>query len=161
MSTDLAALLREVRERLTAEADPNRATFGEGYHATAMRIRRVRTPVLRDLAGELREKPHTAVELPLRLVESGGYEERTLAYILLSRHRSALASLHADRIEALGAGIDNWGSVDAYCTLVAGPAWLAGQLGYQVIDRWSRRAARVHREVRHKLETGLKNRRRA
>ena len=93
MSSNLDALLREVRERLTAEADPKRATFGEGYHATAMRIRGVRTPVLRgiagDLARQLREEPATAVELDLRLVESGGYEERTLAYTLLSRHRAA------------------------------------------------------------------------
>ena len=112
-----AALRRKIEERLTAEADPKRAAFGEGYHATAMRIRGVRTPVLRGIAGDLarrlREQPHTAVELASRLVESGGYDERTLAYLLLSRHRAALASLHADQIEALGAGIDNWGSVDA------------------------------------------------
>ena len=103
-----------------------------------MRIRGVRTPVLRSIAGDparrLREEPQTAVELAPGLVESGGYDERTLAYLLLSRHRAALASLHADHVEALGAGIDNWGSVDAYCTPVAGPAWLAGQLGDEVID---------------------------
>ena len=100
-----------------------------------------------DLARRLREEPHTAVELASRLVESGGYDERTLAYLLLSRHRAALASLHANQVEALGAGIDNWGSVDAYCTLVAGPAWLAGQLGDEVIDRWSRSTDRWWRRA--------------
>ena len=53
MSVGLDALLREIRDRLAAEADPNRATFGEGYHATAMRIRGVRTPELRSIAGDL------------------------------------------------------------------------------------------------------------
>ena len=100
MSTDLDALLREVRERLASEADPKRAAFGEGYHVTAMRIRGVRTPVLRQLAADLArrvEEPSDAVELASGLVATDGYSERTLAYILLSRQRTALASLHADR----------------------------------------------------------------
>ena len=92
MAADLDALLRKIRDRLAAEADPKRAAFGEGYHATAMRIRGVRTPILRSIAGDLarrlREEPQTAVEVASMLVESGGYEERTLAYTLLSRHRA-------------------------------------------------------------------------
>ena len=163
MAADLDALLREIRERLAAEADPKRAAFGESYHATAMHIRGVRTPVLRGIAGDLarrlRGEPQTAVELTSRLVESGGYEERTLAYILLSRHPAALASLHADRIEALGAGIDNWASMDAYCTLVAGPAWLAGQLGDEVIDRWSRSPDRWWRRAALVSTTALNTKR--
>ena len=46
--------------------------------------------------------------------------------------------------------MDNWASVDAYCWLVAGPAWLEGRLGDGTIehwacseDRWWRRAALV------------------
>ena len=34
--------------------------------------------------------------------------------------------------------MDNWASVDAFATLVAGPAWLAGQLGDEDVERWAR-----------------------
>ena len=126
---------------------------------TAMRIRGVRTPVLRSIAGDLarqlREKPATTVELASMLVGSGGYSERTLAYLLLSRHRAAFASLHADRIEALGRGNDNWGSVDAFGTLVAGPAWLAGQLDAARIERWARSPDRWWRRAALVCTTAL------
>ena len=109
---------------------------------TAMRIRGVRTPVLRSIAGDLarqlREKPATTVELASALVATGGYSERTFAYLLLSRHRAAFASLRAGQLEALAGGNDNWGSVDAFGTLVAGPAWLAGQLDAARVERWAR-----------------------
>ena len=167
MTTNLDALLDEIEERLDAEADPKRATFGEGYHATSMRMRGVRMPALTGIAGDLarrlRDEPGETVELASKLVASGGYDERTLAYILLSRHRAAFASLGADRIEALGAGIDNWASVDAFCMRVAGPAWLAGQIDDAVIDRWSRspdrwwrRAALVSTTTLNKKRAGSK-----
>ena len=158
------ALLREVRERLAGEADPNLAAFGEGYHPTTLRITGVRTPVLRQLAADLArrvEEPSDAVELASRLVATDGCSERTLAYLLLSRHRAALASLRAGQIEALGGGNDNWGSVDAFGTLVAGPAWLAGQLDDARIkrwarspDRWWRRAALVSTTALNKKSAG-------
>ena len=50
--------------------------------------------------------------------------------------------------------MDNWASVDAYCTLVAGPAWLAGQLGDEVIDRWWRRATLVSTTALNKKRAG-------
>ena len=154
MAADLDALMREVDERLDAEAQPGRAAHGEGYHATSMRIRGVPTPALRTIAGDLarrlKSQPDAAIELASRLVASGGFDERTLGYILLSRHRAAFASLDADRIDALGEGMDNWASVDAYCSLVAGPAWLAGRVEDARVegwarspDRWWRRAALV------------------
>ena len=34
--------------------------------------------------------------------------------------------------------MDNWASVDTYCWLVSGPAWLEGRLGDEAIDRWAR-----------------------
>lgn len=163
MSADLDALLREVDERLAAEADPARAAHGEGYHATSMRIRGVRTPALRAIAGDLarrlRNQPETAVELASRLVASGGFEERTLAYILLSRHRTAFASLDGDAIEALGEGTDNWASVDAYCSLVSGPAWLADTIDDERIDRWARSPDRWWRRAALVSTTALNKKR--
>lgn len=163
MPADLDALMREVDDRLAAEADPKRADHGEGYHATSMRIRGVPTPVLRSIAGDLarrlKTEPAAAVELASRLVGSGGFEERTLAYILLSRHRAARTSLNADRIEALGIGMDNWASVDAYCSLVAGPAWLTGQVDDARIDRWARSPDRWWRRAALVSTTALNKKR--
>lgn len=163
MPADLDALMREVDERLGAEADHKRADHGKGYHATSMRIRGVRTPVLRGIAGDLarrlKAEPDAAVELASKLAGSGGFDERTLAYILLSRHRAALASLDADRIEALGLGMDNWASVDAYCSLVSGPAWLAGQVDDARIDRWARSPDRWWRRAALVSTTALNKKR--
>ena len=163
MSADLDALLREVGERLAAEADPARAAHGEGYHATSMRITGVRMPELRSIAGDLarrlRMEPEAATELASRLVGTGGYDERTLAYILLSRHRTAFASLDGDAIEALGEGADNWASVDAYCSLVAGPAWLAGAVDDARIDRWARSPDRWWRRAALVSTTALNKKR--
>ncbi len=71
--------------------------------------------------------------------------------------------------------MDGWGAVDVFGSLVSGPAWRENQVKDALIhgwarsrDRWWRRAAlvstarrnvaaRVLREVRNKLETGLKN----
>ena len=163
MASDLDALMREVDERLAAAANPKRAAHGEGYHATAMRIRGVRTPVLRNIAGDLarrlKAELDAAVELASRLVGSAGFEERTLGYILLSRHRAALSSLDADRIEALGIGMDNWASVDAYCSLVSGPAWLAGQVDDARIEGWARSSDRWWRRAALVSTTALNKKR--
>ena len=149
-ATDHGALLDEVRARFAAEADAARAAHGEGYYPTGMRITGVRTPVLHRAAADLArsiEAPEDAVLLADNLVVSGGFEERTLAYLLLSRHRAAFATLRVDGIEALGRGMDNWASVDAFATLVAGPAWLAGQLGDSDVERWARSSDRWWRRA--------------
>lgn len=163
MPVDLDALMREVDERLDAEADPRRAEHGEGYHSTSMRIRGVPTPALRSIAGDLgrrlKEELYITIEMVSRLVASGGFDERTLGYILLSRHRTARESLHADRIEALGVGMDNWASVDAYCSLVAGPAWLAGRIEDARVDGWSRSPDRWWRRAALVSTTALNKKR--
>ncbi len=149
-AADHGALLDEVRARFAAEADAARAAHGEDYYPTAMRITGVRTPVLRRVAADLArsiEAPDDVVRLADDLVASGGFEERALAYLLLFRHRAAFATLRVDGIEALGRGMDNWASVDAFATLVAGPAWLAGQLGDEDLERWARSSDRWWRRA--------------
>jgi len=158
----VVALLDEVRALLAAEADAARAAHGECYYPTGMRITGVRTPVLRRVAADLArsvEAPEDAVGLADDLVESGGFEERTLGYLLLSRHRKAFATLRAGDIEALGQGMDNWASVDAFCSLVAGPAWLAGQLGDEDIERWARSSDRWWRRAALVATTALNKKR--
>jgi 3-methyladenine DNA glycosylase AlkD len=70
--------------------------------------------------------------------------------MLLSLHKGAFALLDEAGVEAFGQGIESWGSVDGYARLVAGPAWLRGQIPDATIrrraraeDHWWRRAALV------------------
>jgi 3-methyladenine DNA glycosylase AlkD len=76
--------------------------------------------------------------------------QRWLGLELLRYHRAGFASLGPDEVEALGQGIDSWGSVDGFARLISGPAWLHGQVPDELIhkwahseDRWWRRAALV------------------
>jgi 3-methyladenine DNA glycosylase AlkD len=75
---------------------------------------------------------------------------RFFAYELMANHRAALASLDADRLEALGHEIASWEAVDTFCLYLAGPVWREHQVSDNLIrtwaaspNRWWRRAAVV------------------
>ena len=63
---------------------------------------------------------------------------RNAAYELIAGHREARESLTIKRIETLGAGLDNWGWVDFFCTNLVGQVWQNGQLSDGSIRRWAR-----------------------
>jgi 3-methyladenine DNA glycosylase AlkD len=71
-------------------------------------------------------------------------------YSLLIFHKPTFQTLGEDEIEEFGQGINSWGKVDTFARLIAGPAWLKGQVSDELIhkwagseDRWWRRAALV------------------
>jgi 3-methyladenine DNA glycosylase AlkD len=105
--------------------------------------------VRRRYSRRLREAPAELVmAVARRLIDDYGH--RGDAYELIGDHRAAFASLGVDELEALGEGINSWWTVDGFARTLAGPAWLAGQIGDEVIDgwagsadRWWRRAALV------------------
>jgi len=73
-----------------------------------------------------------------------------VAYELIKQHPAAFGSIGEGELEELGQGIDSWGAVDGFARILAGPAWLAGQVDDELIhrwahanDRWWRRAALV------------------
>ena len=73
-----------------------------------------------------------------------------MANELLAHHRGAFSSLDRGELEDLGEGIDSWWRVDSFGRLLAGPAWLAGQISDETVmawakseDLWWRRAALV------------------
>ena len=75
---------------------------------------------------------------------------RWLASELVRFHRAAFASVGEAELEEFGRGINSWDSVDVFARLLAGPAWLRGQVPDELIhhwarsdDRWWRRAALV------------------
>ena len=89
----------------------------------------------RDAVRELKDAPPDAVLALARiLIGTDTLEGRFAAYEVLGRHKGVRAMLDGPVVESLGEGMDNWASVDAYCWLVAGPAWLEGRLGDGVIE---------------------------
>ena len=75
---------------------------------------------------------------------------RWVAYELVYHHPQALAGVTAREVELLGQGLADWGAVDAFGCVLAGPAWRRGRLADEVVqgwaasrDRWWRRAALV------------------
>jgi 3-methyladenine DNA glycosylase AlkD len=75
---------------------------------------------------------------------------RWVAYELIAGHADAFGMLDLAQIEALGQGMADWSAVDTFGRIIAGPAWLRGQLADEDIarwavsqDRWWRRAALV------------------
>lgn len=77
-------------------------------------------------------------KLALALMKLNTTECHGIAYELIAGHREARESLNIKKIETLGAGIDNWGWVDFFCTNLVGQAWQNGQLSDGNIRRWAR-----------------------
>jgi 3-methyladenine DNA glycosylase AlkD len=76
--------------------------------------------------------------------------QRWVAYELVSHHPGGLDHVGVEEVERLGEGMADWGSVDAFGCVVAGPAWRRGRLPDAAVqrwaaspDRWWRRAALV------------------
>jgi 3-methyladenine DNA glycosylase AlkD len=73
-----------------------------------------------------------------------------VAYELIHHHGAALRAVTPRQVVRLARRLADWGTVDAFGTILAGPAWRVGALGDEVIagwarspDRWWRRAALV------------------
>jgi hypothetical protein len=109
-------------------------------------VRSVRRRWSRQLAAAT---PSVVLEVARTLLERGAWPERLIAYELLAGH-VAFASLDDAAVEALGAGLDDWGSIDLFGVTVAGPAWRWGLVSDATVrawaassDRWRRRLALV------------------
>ena len=91
----------------------------------------------RAFARSLRKAPPAFVlEVARELFAAGASPGH--AWVLLNLHQGAFALLDEAEVEALGQGIEGWGRVDGYSRLVAGPAWLRGQVSDEAIHRWAR-----------------------
>jgi 3-methyladenine DNA glycosylase AlkD len=81
---------------------------------------------------------------------AGSVEPRFIGYELVLHHAAALAAVDRPIAVRLAGPLTNWGEVDAFGSLLAGPAWLHGRLTDDDVvgwarstDRWWRRAALV------------------
>jgi 3-methyladenine DNA glycosylase AlkD len=67
----------------------------------------------------------------------GKHGQRWVAYELIGDHPPAFERLGEAELEEFGRGIEGWGAVDAFARTLAGPAWLAGQVSDDLIQRWA------------------------
>jgi 3-methyladenine DNA glycosylase AlkD len=79
--------------------------------------------------------PEFILDLARTLLKNYGY--RGLAYELIANHRAAFQRIGEAEVEELGQGIDSWWSVDSFARILAGPAWLTGQISDELIRRWA------------------------
>ena len=94
--------------------------------------------------------PDIALEAVRRLLASGDWRQRVLAFELLAGHAAAFGALTDAAVDTLGEGLADWGSVDLFGVTVAGKAWRKGLVSDGLIvawahsaDRWKRRLALV------------------
>lgn len=152
---DVEALARRIEAALRERADPERRDVTRGYFPSALEILGVSAGAIREVIRGFRDRwrsltPETVIELARAFHDGGLHEARQAGYEILEKRNDALALLERNALEALGAGNDNWASVDTFATRVAGPAWRRGQIGDAVVrewaasdDRWWRRTAVV------------------
>jgi 3-methyladenine DNA glycosylase AlkD len=151
----IAALVAAIHAGLEARADPERREVTRGYFPSRLEILGVSAASMRQVIAEHRDawkglSIGAVVRLARALHAGGTHEGRQVGYEILERRTDAMAGLDRGTLEALGAGNDNWASVDTFATRVAGPAWREGRIGDEVVrdwaasdDRWWRRTAVV------------------
>jgi 3-methyladenine DNA glycosylase AlkD len=148
-------VVEEVLAALEAGSIRERREKAASYVPSNMRVLGVPVPVqrkiLREAARAFRSEPPTAVlDFARDLVGTGVHEARQVAFELVAGRADVMAALDESDIEALGAGNDNWASVDCFGVHIAGPAWRAGTVSDARVrvwasseDRWWRRTALV------------------
>ncbi len=105
----------------------------------ALPVRRTsnRRAVRRQYSQELRQAaPEFVLSVARGLLQSHG--QRGLACELIRNHKAAFECIGEAELEEFGQGINSWGSVDTFARILAGPAWLSGQVSDELIHRWAR-----------------------
>lgn len=148
-------LVREIKAQLDQLSDPERLERAKKNYPTSMTLKGVPVPNLRPIVKDLRVRfkkspPEEVIEFAKLLNATRILEAQQIAFEVLDKHKAAQKSLTLEDLLVLGAGIDNWVSVDYFAGMLAGPAWREGQIPDDVVedwaiseDRWWRRAAVV------------------
>jgi 3-methyladenine DNA glycosylase AlkD len=124
----------QIERQLARAGTAERRRVSEWYFPTRLRVFGTTVPDLRRIARTI--QVDDPVALAKALVASGGFESRAVAYEIIARGKKLV--LDTKTVEQLGRGNDNWGCVDAFSTLVAGPAWRKGEVSDAAVRRWAR-----------------------
>ncbi|UCH94365.1 MAG: DNA alkylation repair protein [Candidatus Aminicenantes bacterium] len=103
--------------------------------------------------------PKLILNLARKIFENYGY--RWVAFELIRNHKAAFQCIGEAELQEFSEGLNSWGSVDAFAGILAGPAWLHGQVPDDLIhkwayseDRWWRRTALVCTVVLNRRSLG-------
>lgn len=149
---DIQKLASEVYKMLEQVADLEYKEWAKRNYPTAMQVLGAKVPELRKVVKEVSMKLREAsaqetIEMAKALVASSVFECQQVAYESLSLHKAAMKSLRTADLVELGHGLDNWLSVDAFATLVAGPAWRDRLIPEKLIEHWANSENRWWRRV--------------
>jgi 3-methyladenine DNA glycosylase AlkD len=64
-------------------------------------------------------------------------KHRWVAFELIRNHQAALQCIGEAELYDFSGDLNSWGAVDAFAGLLAGPAWLQGQIPDALIHRWA------------------------
>jgi 3-methyladenine DNA glycosylase AlkD len=122
--------------------EPERREVTRGYFSSALEILGVSAEGIRAVVKEHREawralEPEEVIALGRALVSGGTHEGRQAGYLVLEARKDIVPLLDRATLEGLGAGNDNWASVDTFATMVAGPAWREGSISDAVVREWA------------------------
>lgn len=136
-------LVASVDARLRALGRAHRAGTVDGRAVSRLKILGATVPDVREVVREVADRLADASaprvhDVARGLVALGTLEARQVAYELIGRREDLRRTLGVRHVEALGAGNDNWKSVDVFATQVAGPCWREGRLSDSTLRRWAR-----------------------
>lgn len=139
----ISQIAQAIQDELEAFSDPSRQQKIATDHPTSMRVLGLKVADMRLVIDDWRKKREAFSEdqwiaLCLELVGLGILECQIVAYEFLWKNKKALQALSLDQILALGKNLDNWASVDIYCTCITGYCWRIGTLEDQTIELWAR-----------------------
>ena len=99
------------------------------------------------------ESPTTVLAVAETLITK--INPRFVAYELVLHHPGALALVDQRVALRLAGAMCSWGDVDAFSTLIAGPAWLGRHLPDEAIHEWAGSSSRWWRRAALVSTTGL------
>ena len=123
--------------------NPARRDHGASYFQTHMEILGVAVPDIRRAAKASAKRlsghhPEDVIDVAEALIDAGTLEGRQAAYELVALRADAVSLLGKRRLDRLGKGNDNWGSVDAFASTLVGRIWREGGITDTQVERWAR-----------------------
>lgn len=134
--------VRRVLDELRVAVVPERREKAASYFPSSMEVLGVPvTPlrkVVRRLTRQFEASPaEDVLDLVRALLDTEIHEVRQVAFELVGGRADIVVALDGPAVEALGAGNDNWASVDGFCVYISGQAWRRGRVKDSDVRRWA------------------------
>ena len=107
--------------------------------AAVRTVRRKYSRLLKDSPASL------VINIAKKLIKEHGYG--WLGYELIRYHQLAFQLIGEKELRAFIKGIDNWGTADAFATILSGPLWLHHRAPDSLITEWAQSRNRWQRRI--------------